>query len=113
MNIKQQQKSFIDEQLELKKLYDKKRIIFNSSYDKHQLHEAENTTAKTTQTLRTAHLNIQSIQSKLDELKNFLASQEIDIMLLSETWLNASKIIKIPNYNIDKIEQILTEVSVF
>lgn len=47
-----------------------------------------------------AHLNIRSIGNKLDELKMFLVTKSIDIMLLNETMLTPSKKLSIPNYKI-------------
>lgn len=51
-------------------------------------------------TIKVAHLNIQSISNKLGLLKDFLAHNEIDIMCLNETLLNANKQITIPYYSI-------------
>lgn len=50
--------------------------------------------------LKIAHLNIQSICNKLDEIKLFLVNQKIEIMLLNETFLTPSKKITIKNYKI-------------
>ena len=50
--------------------------------------------------LKIAHINLQSINNKLDELKHFLATNNIGIMSINETWLTETSIIKIPNYSI-------------
>ena len=49
--------------------------------------------------IRISHLNIQSM-NKIDQLKNYLASNKIDIMSLNETFLNQNKKITIPNYTL-------------
>ena len=50
--------------------------------------------------LKIAHLNIQSINNKFDQLKHFLYSHQIDIMSLNETFLNSNKQLFIEDYNI-------------
>jgi hypothetical protein len=50
--------------------------------------------------LKIAHLNIQSISNKLDELKHYIATNNIDIMSVNETWLSANKTINISNHTI-------------
>jgi hypothetical protein len=46
------------------------------------------------------HLNIQSINSKFDLLKNYIGQSKADIISISETWLKPEHIIYIENYNI-------------
>ena len=48
--------------------------------------------------IKLAHLNAQSINNKFDELKHFLAANNISIMSINENWLNAKSNINIPNY---------------
>jgi len=50
--------------------------------------------------LKIQHINIQSIYSKFDELKNYIANSKADIISISETWLKPEHIIFIDNYNI-------------
>ena len=50
--------------------------------------------------LKIAHINLQSINNKLDELKHFLATNNIGIMSINETWLTEKSTIKILNYSI-------------
>ena len=45
----------------------------------------EHTSAK----LRLGHINIRSMPSKLDEIRMMLRDNNIDILCVSETWLNA------------------------
>ena len=46
------------------------------------------------------HLNIQSIKNKLDELKHFLATNNIDVCSINETWLAPTDRLVIPTYQI-------------
>ena len=62
------------------------------------MYNSNNSYKKTS--LKIAHLNIQSISNKLDELKLFLIENSIDIMLINETFLTPSKKIKIKDYSI-------------
>ena len=48
--------------------------------------------------LKILQWNSRSINNKLDELKSI--ANKYDIILISETWLNPEKTIKLPNYNI-------------
>lgn len=57
--------------------------------------------------LKIAHLNINSLAGKLDMLKHFLATAQIDIMAISETKLKPTTPIIIENYSIirnDRLE---------
>ena len=49
--------------------------------------------------LKIAHLNIQSVKNKIEELKNYLIINNIDIISLNETMLKSKNIFKINNYN--------------
>ena len=53
-----------------------------------------------TRILKTCHLNIQSINNKIDILKDFIAKNRIDIMSVNETWLSSHKKFYIDNYSI-------------
>ena len=55
--------------------------------------------------MKIAHLNIQSINNKINELKHYLAVNKIAIMSLNETWLSDSSKIYIPNYSIVRKER--------
>ena len=59
-----------------------------------------------TRKLKICHLNAQSINNKIELLKNFLASAQVDIMLVNETWLNPSTNIVIENYKIVRNDRI-------
>lgn len=54
--------------------------------------------------IKIGHLNIQSM-NKLNLLKHFLATNQIDIMLLNETFLNNSKTLEIDNYEIIRCDR--------
>ena len=41
--------------------------------------------------LKIAHLNIHSVNNKIDELRHFIHSNNIDIMSLNETFLSEKK----------------------
>lgn len=49
--------------------------------------------------LKIKHLNIQSINSKIDLLKNYIGQSKADIISISETWLKPEQNIFIDNYN--------------
>lgn len=53
-----------------------------------------------TRKLKISHLNTQSISNKLDQLKHFLASAQVDIMSVNETWLKPSTPLIIDNYQV-------------
>jgi hypothetical protein len=55
--------------------------------------------------IKFAHLNIQSLNNKIDELKNYLAVNKIAIMSINETWLSNNSKINIPNYSIVRKER--------
>ena len=53
-----------------------------------------------TRELKIMHINIQSINNKLAELKHYLATNQIDICSVNETWLNSNKKLHVPNYEV-------------
>ncbi len=53
-----------------------------------------------------SHLNIQSITNKVHELKHYLATNNIGIMSINETWLTPNTQLAIPNYNIERCDRI-------
>ena len=56
--------------------------------------------------LKIAHLNIHSVNNKIDELRHFIHSNNIDIMSLNETFLSEKKIIYIEDYNIIRQDRV-------
>jgi exonuclease III len=46
--------------------------------------------------LKIMHLNVQSISNKLKEIQHHIATEEIDILSLNETWLKPSQKLKMP-----------------
>ncbi|CAF0713691.1 unnamed protein product [Brachionus calyciflorus] len=50
--------------------------------------------------------NAQSILSKIDQIKDFLVSKNIDILCINESWLNANQKLKIQNYDIKRLNRI-------
>ena len=50
--------------------------------------------------LKIMHLNVQSISNKLKEIQHHIATEEIDILSLNETWLKPSQKLKMPNYSL-------------
>ena len=57
--------------------------------------------------LKIAHLNVNSITGKLDLLKHFLATAQIDIMAISETKLKPSTPLLIENYSIVRNDRLV------
>lgn len=49
--------------------------------------------------------NAQSIMSKLYEFIDFIHNHSTDIIVLTETWLNSSKNLSIPNYEIYRMDR--------
>jgi len=56
--------------------------------------------------LRISLFNAQSILSKIDQIKDFLVSKNIDILCINESWLNANQKLKIQNYDILRLDRI-------
>ena len=52
--------------------------------------------------LKLAHINIRSCRNKEVEISLFLKENDIDILLLNETWLKSNFKLDIPNYNITR-----------
>ena len=61
-----------------------------------------------TRTIRISHLNIQSLNNKIDQLKNYLATSRIDIMSINETWLKPTTTLAIDNYRIVRNDRLQT-----
>ena len=58
--------------------------------------------------LRIAHLNIRSLFPKLEMIKEHLLASNIDILLLSETWLKEvfpTELIEIEGYKITRFDR--------
>ena len=55
---------------------------------------------------RISLFNAQSILSKIDQIKDFLVSKNIDILCINESWLNANQKLKIQNYDIIRLDRI-------
>ena len=51
------------------------------------------------------HINIQSLQSKLELVKNFLARTKTDILSISETWLDKNRTVFIDGYTIVRCDR--------
>jgi hypothetical protein len=48
-----------------------------------------------------AHLNVRGLRSSMDELKVFMSNQSMDVLTVSETWLNSTIIdseVELPGY---------------
>ncbi len=63
---------------------------------------------KVKMTLTIEHINAQSLQSNLDEIKILLAERNIDILCVSEAWLLAETIdshVNIPNFKLFRCDQ--------
>ena len=53
--------------------------------------------------LKIIHMNIRSLLPKIDQIRTLLINSKIDIIILSETWLNASidsQMVNIPGYSL-------------
>ena len=60
-------------------------------------------TPKKSTYLRIEHINSQSVRSSLDEIEIMIKEREVDILCISETWLEPNvedKFINIPNFKI-------------
>ena len=66
----------------------------------HRLQDRKSMIRQRTRKLKISHLNTQSISNKLDQLKHFLASAQVDIMSVNETWLKPSTPLIIDNYQV-------------
>jgi exonuclease III len=48
--------------------------------------------------IKIMHLNIQSVNHKIKELQHHIATNQIDVLSLNETWLKPHQKVRIPNY---------------
>ena len=55
---------------------------------------------KLTNNLKIAHLNIQSISSKIDEFSDWIIREHVDIMSINESWLSAGTPLNISSYKV-------------
>lgn len=63
----------------------------------------------TKNSLKIVYWNANGLSSKKHELIDFLDEQEVEVILIGETWLNNNHTIKIPNYSIYKNDRIQNE----
>lgn len=49
--------------------------------------------------------NGQSVRSRQQQLKSFLHSNPVDVMLLNETWFRNTDNIKFPGYNVERVDR--------
>ncbi len=57
--------------------------------------------------IKIGHLNAQSINNKIEEIKCYLGSNKFDVFSINETWLNSKKNFKLPNFNIFRRDRII------
>ena len=61
------------------------------------------------------HINAQSLITKLDEIKLLIENEDLDILCISETWLQPNildDLISIKNYNVSEMTTLLILVEV-
>ena len=58
--------------------------------------------------LKIVHLNIRSLLPKFDQIKTLLTQHDIDVLTISETWLNSNiedKLVAIPGYTLLRLDR--------
>ena len=92
----------------------------SSSSDEHSVHFSHNENTfkhlKSIKGIKFGHMNICSICLKMDYLKILLVDKLLDVLIISETWLNDSydnSELFIPRYNMERLDRTHRKAVVF